>query len=146
MTWILWGVHGRISFHHPMLPYLSLNGKWVDVLGSLEINWILTRCLLLLNSSSLFNVKGLEVKIPNLNPHQHFSGWKNVITYVYTQFNEWDEPAVRYTLSGWVWEIMIEIQDFMKITDQSRGIYRIYLKFAKEKTKRSERATSWTKK
>ena len=36
------------------------------------------------------------------------------------------EPGVNYTWTCWVWEITIEVQDYMKITDYSRGIYRIY--------------------
>ena len=44
-------------------------------------------------------------------------------------FNEWAKQTTSYIWTG------CEVQDFKKITDHSRRIYGIYLKFKKEKTK-----------
>ena len=49
--------------------------------------------------------------------------------------NEWGELTTSYRWTGWVWDIRIEAQDFMKITEHFREICRMCLKSMKIKWK-----------
>ena len=58
----------------------------------------------------------------------------NVVDFFLRQHESYDrgKPAISYKWTGWVWEITIEVQDYMKIIDHLKGIFKIYPNLIKE--------------
>ena len=58
--------------------------------------------------------------------------------------NDWGKPTVSYRWTGWVWEIPIEVQDFMRIIDHTLDEFMEYTSNEYRKTKGCQHVTSWT--